>query len=180
MRRIVYKWFWVWQIDKEERWLNEMAAKGLCLVSVGFCRYEFEECLPGEYQVRMELLKRSINHAESQQYLSFMEETGVEQIGSWQKWVYFRKKTADGSFELFSDRESRVRHLSVVISLILTVGILNLWVGLMNLLIFFVGVHEPISLMGLLNLFLGAWCLFGSIRLVKKRKKLKREGQIFE
>jgi hypothetical protein len=33
--------FWVWDFDKEEKWLNEMAAKGLSLVSVGFYKYEF-------------------------------------------------------------------------------------------------------------------------------------------
>ena len=45
MRRTIRKWFWVWNFDKEEQWLNEMAAKGLCLVSVGFCKYEFEDCI---------------------------------------------------------------------------------------------------------------------------------------
>lgn len=48
----IHKLFWVWQFDNEENWLNEMAAKGLALVGVGFCRYEFEECTPGEYNVR--------------------------------------------------------------------------------------------------------------------------------
>ena len=38
-------------IPKEEAWLNEMAAKGLTLVSVRFLAYEFENTLPGEYQV---------------------------------------------------------------------------------------------------------------------------------
>ncbi len=37
MRRIIHKMFLVWDFDKEEKWLNEMAAKGLVLTSVGFC-----------------------------------------------------------------------------------------------------------------------------------------------
>ena len=49
--------FWAWNFDKEEKWLNEMAAKGLCLISVGLFRYDFEDCEPGEYQIRMQLLK---------------------------------------------------------------------------------------------------------------------------
>ena len=44
MRKTIRKWFWVWDFDKEERWLNEMAAQGLALVDVGFARYAFEEC----------------------------------------------------------------------------------------------------------------------------------------
>lgn len=42
MRQTIRKLFWVWDFDKEEKWLNEMAAKGLSLVAVGFCKYEFE------------------------------------------------------------------------------------------------------------------------------------------
>ena len=27
-RKTVWKWFWVWDFEKEERWLNEMALAG--------------------------------------------------------------------------------------------------------------------------------------------------------
>ncbi len=49
MRKTIHKLFFIWDFDKEEKWLNQMAAKGLALVSVGFCKYEFEDCIPGEY-----------------------------------------------------------------------------------------------------------------------------------
>lgn len=49
MRKIIHKAIFAWNFDKEEKWLNEMAAKGLCLISVGFCKYEFEDCEPGEF-----------------------------------------------------------------------------------------------------------------------------------
>ncbi len=26
MRKTIRKWFWAWDTDKEEKWLNEMAA----------------------------------------------------------------------------------------------------------------------------------------------------------
>ena len=108
MRRIIHKWFWVWNFDKEEQWLNEMAAKGLCLVSTGFCKYEFEDCLPGEYQIRMQLLDKLPHHPESQKYIEFLEDTGAEQVGSFTRWVFFRKKASLGDFNLFSDNASRV------------------------------------------------------------------------
>ena len=38
MRHTVYKLLWAWEYDKEEKWLNEMAAKGMALVSVGLCK----------------------------------------------------------------------------------------------------------------------------------------------
>ena len=69
MRKTIRKWFWAWDFDKEEHWLNEMAARGLSLVSVGWCRYEFEDCVPGEYSVRLELLKEKPMHPESVKYM---------------------------------------------------------------------------------------------------------------
>ena len=35
-RMTVRKWFWVWDFEKEEDWLNEMAMNGWALASVGF------------------------------------------------------------------------------------------------------------------------------------------------
>jgi len=31
----VFRWFWVWDFEKEERWLNEMAAQGWALKKAG-------------------------------------------------------------------------------------------------------------------------------------------------
>ena len=70
-RKTVRKWFWVWEFDKEEDWLNEMAMNGWVLESVGFASYHFVRCEPGEYNVRTEM------HAFDESYVSFMEETGA-------------------------------------------------------------------------------------------------------
>ena len=74
MRKTVRKWFWVWDFDKEEQWLNEMAAQGLVLVDVGWCKYVFEDSVPGEYQVRLELLENQPSHEESQKYIRFIHD----------------------------------------------------------------------------------------------------------
>ena len=179
MRKTVRKWFWVWDFDKEERWLNEMAAQGLALVSVGFCRYDFEECAPGAYQVRLELLENQPSHAESQKYIGFIEETGAEQVGRFMRWVYFRKKTADGPFDLYSDLASRIKHLKRIIALILPISLANLMIGFTN-----VGNAMAtgiwIAKVGYLNLVIGALGCMGARKLQKKRKRLEEEAQIFE
>ena len=95
MRKVIHKLFWAWEFDKEEVWLNEMAAEGMALVGVGWCRYEFEPCAPGEYTVRIQLLEKVPNDAQSADYLAFLEETGAEHVGTWMRWVYLRRKTAD-------------------------------------------------------------------------------------
>ena len=117
MRKVIRKWFFAWDFDKEEKWLNEMSAIGLNLIGVGFCKYIFEEGNPGEYKFRLELLKRRPANPESEQYIRFVEDTGAEFVGSCMRWAFFRKKAADGDFDLFSDIDSRVHHLNRILTL---------------------------------------------------------------
>ena len=54
----VTRWYWVWDYEKEELWLNAMAQEGWTLQRVGFATYYFERTEPGEYVVRLEFRKR--------------------------------------------------------------------------------------------------------------------------
>ena len=179
MRRVIHKCFSVWNFDKEERWLNQMAAKGLHLVSVGFCRYEFEDCEPGEYTIRLQLLDHGPRHPESQKYIEFMENTGIRQVGAILRWVYFSKASREGPFELFSDNASRLRYLSQIIRFIAVLGVMNLFVGANN--VFLAVAHDsPVNYLGAINIVLALWCAIGSLRLLKKHKRMKKELQLFE
>ena len=179
MRRIIKKLFFVWDFDKEEKWLNEMAAKGLCLVSTGFCKYEFEDCIPGEYRICMQLLEKSPRNPEMQKYIEFLEDTGAEHVGSFTRWVYFRKKASEGDSTLFSDNASRVKYLSSILSFIALIVGLNLYIGLYNIFVVFF-LHSPFNYIGLLNLAVALFGLPGTIKLWKKRNRMKRESQLFE
>ena len=105
MSKTIRKWFWVWDFEKEENWLNEMALNGWVLESVGFCTYHFVRCEPGEYAVRLEM------HPYDESYVMFMQETGAKFIGRMMMWIYFHKKTSDGPFDLFSDIDSKIDEL---------------------------------------------------------------------
>lgn len=179
MRTIQYKWFWAWEFEKEEQWLNQQAAKGQCLLSVAFCRYEFAPCQPGEYNIRLELLDELPSHTDSQHYIAFVEDTGAEHIGSVTRWVYFRKKTQDGPFALFSDYSSRIKHFNRILLLLGIVGGLNLYIGLNNLWLYF-AMQNAINLMGLLNLCLGTIVLLGFYKIQRQKGTLQKEQQIFE
>jgi hypothetical protein len=61
-RKTINKVFFVWDFEKEERWLNEMAMNGWALCYVGLCRYTFEKCEPGEYTIRLDARARSGIH----------------------------------------------------------------------------------------------------------------------
>ena len=181
MRHIVHKWFWVWDFDKEEKWLNEMASKGLALIGTGFCKYEFEECTPGEYTFRIELLENHLGHPESQRYIQFLEDTGVEQVGSYMRWCYFRKKQVDGQFDLFSDFDSRIRHLNRIQLLVLPVMLLNL-LNALNWFHLYWSYYRPSELffLGLLFLLIIGILAYAWGRLQMKKNKLKKEREISE
>lgn len=179
MRQTIHKIFFIWNFDKEEQWLNEMAAKGLCLVSVGFCKFEFEDCTPGEYRICLQLLDKMPRNPESRKYIEFLEQTGAEHVGSMTRWVYFRKKASDGDFELFSDNASRVKYLTSIYSFIALIVGLNLLIGLQNMLVA-IFADNPFNYIGFLNLAIGIWGIFGTLRLRKKRNRMKQEAQLFE
>lgn len=179
MRKTVHKLFFVWDFDKEEKWLNEMAAKGLCLVSTGFCRYEFEETNPQEYRICMQMLDSSPKSAESQKYIEFMEETGAEHVGVLSHWVFFRKKASEGDFNIYSDNENRVKYMSRIFRFTAFVTGLNLYVGAFNI-IFAIIDDMPFNYIGLINVAIALAGIFGTVKLWKKRKRIKDEGQIFE
>lgn len=180
MRKTVRKWFWFWDFDKEEAWLNSMAAKGLALVAVGYSRYTFEDSLPGEYMVRLELLENSPEHAESEKYIQFIEETGGEYLGSLSSWVYFRQKTDLGQFTLHSDNSSRLKHLNTISVVLGVIAAAQLLGGLTNLLIFLIQRTTLNIVVGVPILCFGLLFSYGYWHIRKKRAKIKKQQQLFE
>ena len=166
-RKIVKKWIWIWEYDKEERWLNAMAQSGWVLDKVGFCRYEFVPCEPGEYTVRLEMR----NHDEA--YLSFMADTGAEYLGRMMKWIYFRKKTEDGPFELFSDLESRISYLDQMCRMLRGVGLANLLIGIGNSI-------NPYAVLGWVNLLGATLLMYALGRIEGKKEALERDRLLIE
>ncbi len=158
--------------EKEEAWLNEMAASGWHCVDYLFGRYLFEKGEPGAYIYRIQLLEYYTNHAESVTYLEFLEDAGVEVIASHLRWVYLRKKTADGPFELFSDKESRIAHYKRIIYMLLPLALFNFLFGTGLL-----GRVRPIN-----SLNLGAALLLAVpiISYFKRLQTLEKENQIRE
>lgn len=180
MRQTVRKWYWAWDYDKEEKWLNEMSAKGLALVAVGFCKYTFEEASPGEYGVRLDFLEYFPGHPESQKYIKFLEETGAEYLGSITRWVYFRKELAGGEFRLYSDTAALILHLNRLLTLLGILSTMNLSIGAANVLIHYSAAAGENLLSGLINLALGLLASYGFLRIYLKRRKLKKERNLFE
>lgn len=170
-RQIIKKWFWVWDFDKEEAWLNDMAQSGWVLDKVGFAKYEFVQCQPGEYSVRLEMLEDVVTAEKSQDYIAFVEDLGADYIGNVMKWVYFRKKTADGEFKLFSDLSSQMKHLDGIVKMMGIIALANLLIGMGNL---------QYNGLGLINIgcaVLLGYCMW---KIHQKKEKLEKERTLHE
>ena len=91
--KTLHRNFWVWEFEKEERWLNEMAQEGWALQNAGFCTYTFEKTEPGQYIIRLAMLDSSPD------FESFMEELEAQSVGHCFSWGYFRRSAQLGPFE---------------------------------------------------------------------------------
>ena len=165
-RRTIYKWFWVWDFEKEEEWLNEMAMNGWTLTAVGFCNYTFVKTEPGEYNIRMEMRPHDDG------YLEFLRENGVEYVGRILQWHYYRKKTSLGPFELYSDIESRIQHMDRIGKMLFAIGMANLLIGIANSI-------GP-SRLGWINLLCATLLMYALGRIQGRKDELKKESILHE
>lgn len=163
---VVHRCFWVWNFEKEERWLNTMAQSGWVLTKVGFCTYHFAPCQPGEYTIRLEM------HAPDRDYLQFMEGIGAEYVGRMVQWVYFRRKAELGQFDLFSDIDSKIGHLKKIGTTLCVIGGANLVIGLINS---FNTTH-----MGWLNLLCATLLMYALGRIHGKMESLQSDRLLLE
>jgi len=180
MKRVVWKWFWAWNYDKEEKWLNDMSAIGLQLRDVFYCRYVFDEGEPDEYVYRLEFLKNHPYSAESLRYIKFLEETGAEYVCSHYRWVFFRKKADDVGFDIYSDIDSRIKHLNRLLLLLGILGGMNIIIGASYLSSILIPGFGSLGTIGIINLTLGAVLAYGFLRIFLKCRKLKKEKLLRE
>jgi hypothetical protein len=104
-----YKWFWPWQDQKEEAWLESMSKAGLHLESVHLpCAYRFNQGKPQQYTYRLDYIL--VNRDQKPEYLQIFQDAGWEHLGEMSNWQYWRKQFVKGeTAEIFTDRESKLK-----------------------------------------------------------------------
>jgi hypothetical protein len=114
-----YKLHFVWQDDKEERWLREMSRQGLHLVKANIlCRYVFRRGAPADVAYRLDYRRRR-----DPGYYQLFQDAGWEHVLSCMNWEYWRKAANGAEPEIFTDAVSKADRLRRVRSTLVAVGI---------------------------------------------------------
>ena len=131
MKKVIIKPYW--NFENEEKWLNQMVQQGWALCDYTWMKYTFEPCEKGEYVYCIDLLENHYRNPKSVEFIEMVEETGVEHVASYMRWVYFRKKSDGKPFELYTDLDSKIKQLqrinrfwTVLIAAELAIGFSNL------------------------------------------------------
>ena len=130
MRKVEYHF---WTIDKfreEEKWLNEKAQQGWALVDAFAVRYVFVPCEPGEYTYKIMYTEEMPSAEARKEFEAFMAESGIETVGKYHRWGYYRKKNDGIPFELFNTQQEELNHVNRIkrlATLILALMILNMF-----------------------------------------------------
>jgi hypothetical protein len=147
----------------------------------------FTETPKNEYTYRIELLDNVPTHPDSIAYIKFLEENGVECVSSYVRWIYLRKKSSEGTFDIYTDLGSKIKHFKRIDTLWNSVMWLEFILGLVNILIGVMNYsHSPrnISLvnvvLGVFLILLGLVFLRAGAPIRKNIKKLQQEKLIRE
>ena len=188
MRRVIHKIFWVWQLEKEQAWINEMASHGYSLEHAGRLTFEFEETEADLYTYKTLFLKGWADSEENRKYMKFLEEMGIKVVcfinypGAC--WVYTRALKADypDGIDLFSDIDSKINGMKAMSGYMIFVMAMTLFAALLNLWIavgrgFFLLINFICSIVMFVLFTLAT---IATVRIFVNMGKLKKERTIHE
>ncbi|WP_217592573.1 DUF2812 domain-containing protein [Cohnella sp. GbtcB17] len=130
MARTEKRWHaWMsWDYEKEERWLNELSARGLHLTRGSAFRSEFERDETVRYTYGIDyqggLTKKN---GKLEEYIELYRDMGWEYVNAYSGiWHYFRRPWEPGETpRLYTDRESLTEHYKKLQRMLLIVLLMN-------------------------------------------------------
>ena len=169
-----FKWFWGWQDDKQEAWLEAMSKAGLQLENIrAFGRYIFEVDTTKNYAYRMDF-DRTIGR--DSDYFRLIEEAGWEHVLQVLGWQYWRKETSEGkSAEIFTDNESKIKKYQRFLTSLFVPTSGSMFIVL-ALFARYPGRHPQWVVIMTLSLY-AVWALFltlNAVKVVQRINELKR------
>ena len=115
-RKKQFRWFTIFEYEKEQDYLREMHKSGWRFVKVkGLGMYHFEKCAAEDVVYQLDYNKEGLEHKD--EYLKMFEDCGWEYIQDYAGYSYFRKAVGEEGVaeEIFCDDESRMQMMQRVI-----------------------------------------------------------------
>ena len=110
--------------DKETKWLNDMADQGWAMNGFFAGFYRFEPCEKGKYTYQIDFGNEFFSV--SNDYREFMSDSDIEIIQSWGFWVFLRKLSSEGEFQLYTDVDSQIEHYKKIRNMFKAVTVIEL------------------------------------------------------
>jgi hypothetical protein len=108
-----FRWFWIWQEEKEIQWLKAMSKKGWHLKSAKLFVYTFLRGEPIDVNYYMDL--NYINKNDWSEYIGVFEDLGWKLICINGSWKYFSSPSSNKIKEVYSDNHSKIKKYSTIL-----------------------------------------------------------------
>jgi hypothetical protein len=178
--KTVFKAIFAWEDEKEEKWLEQMAAEGWMLISVAPYVYKFQRSEPEKVVFRLDY-KNTLDK-DYQEYLTIYKDAGWEIFATFANWHYFKIKPENNEVpEIFNSGKVKAQKYRRL--LLGMVPIFPIYIILLNPAFrysenvtdgFVYGVLTAIKIVMNLLLLLMAYAI---IRILAKIKKLESESK---
>ncbi len=179
MRKTEWHFWTLGEYREEEKWLNKKAEEGWALVSAFAVRYEFETCQPGEYTYKIMYTDNMPGTEGRKNFETFLNENGIEEVGRYHRWAYYRKKNDGTPFELFNSTAEELAHANKIKNLANIIVVMMTALTVLELVAF---MHSPLTLWpALLIVGMCAVFVYNVYRKCAKLvKELEAEVRLFE
>jgi len=122
MKRIIKKWFWAWQLEKEKEFLEEQSLDGYRLVQVELGRYTFEKMDPQKLIYQMDF-RGFGGKVTEEEYLQIYEDAGWKLVSKTNGWYYFYQENKEEiDLTIFNDNDSKSKVYKRLIGFLLLTG----------------------------------------------------------
>jgi hypothetical protein len=102
-----FRWFWAWQDEDEEQWLNTMSESGFHLSSISLGLYSFTVGQPQHFVYRLDY--QWFHNQDKQEYMQLFRDAGWEHVEKILAWQYFRKLVKPGENDnIYTDVSSKI------------------------------------------------------------------------
>ncbi|MBP2241811.1 hypothetical protein J2Z40_002383 [Cytobacillus eiseniae] len=179
MKKVMYRLYL--DYEKEEKWINEMAAQGWNLEKFSLGRFTFSKGEPKAFIFRNEFIMRMPSN-EKKEYFELLNDSGITIVKEFGGWIYMKKPADQGPFELYTDSKSRLSYYKGMLNVFYLLFLLNVVLGISNLNLF-----DDRTTWGYLNPTVGSICLvvsllllFPIIKIVKRKKSIEKQQGFFE